>query len=131
MIFCKSEHGFLFGAYVSKIPNKPGNVADKSAFLFSVSNKAMLPLLKEKENTQVIKFSKDIIMQFGSLDNKFNSDLYLSDGRDDKNFCISNLGHIFKLPDGFEIESEETINYLGGVDQFNIEAIEVFLAMDE
>jgi len=114
LFLAESNFGTYFGGYLSQpvqIVKKEMLFVDKDAFLFSLTH---WQDLRQKDAFEYnLGFSPNYMFKLGLPGSKL-VDLKIATKCDDRNFCFSDLGHAFELPQGVKKGSDQALNYLGG-----------------
>jgi hypothetical protein len=117
----KTEHGKIFGAYMSKPLSlgKSGNyITDPNAFIFSISEKKKF-LIKHGLTDKAARNVSDKGPVFGG-----GYDFGISDKCDQNSSSNSYFGHTYSLPPG--LSEDKARAYLAGSQSFKVVEYEVF-----
>ncbi len=100
--------------------------------MFSLRNKDSLPPFKSSilkvENAAIANTDYGALFGTGSI--KSGLDLFIS-GHPPTQECYSDFGHVYKLPDGYEKETDKAQCLLAGSFNFSPSEIEVFLPKEK
>ncbi|CDW85095.1 tldc domain-containing protein [Stylonychia lemnae] len=120
ILFALTEHGKVFGGYVS-VPWNSNNLytVDQKAFVFSLTNKTKHLQFQNLQQAALHSSSHSWIQGGGH-------DILISHDCDKNHNSLCNLGHTYQTPTGLSHGQDNTKSYLGGAKNFKILEIEVY-----
>eukprot|EP00347_Sterkiella_histriomuscorum_P000138 403377024 len=136
LIFILSEHGQVFGGYLSKPwPKTVGKYMDDYAFIFNLSKSTIHP-----QQTKV--FQKNIGGDLQQSSNyafelnqgelfAFGEDIRISNNCNTEMTSSCNLGHTYALPNDMKYESIQSQNYMAGEQKFKVIEIQIFTSVSQ
>ena len=99
-------------------------IEDPSAYIFSVSESKKF-LLQDNKAKEAINAHTSWGPSFG----KANSDIFVAGDFVSEN-SFTNFGNSYQLPEGMDLEAENTKSYLAGSYKFTVAELEVFQLQD-